>query len=62
MNGVRVTNNVKEIKFKGVWGKLKAKICFQRKLFAKYLRLTVVFMCALREKFNFCVSRVFSEY
>ena len=39
----------------------EAKNCFQRKLFAKYLRLTVVFMqnSALQEKVNGCFSTEF---
>ena len=30
MKDFRVNKIVKEIKFEGVWGKLKAKNCFQR--------------------------------
>ena len=61
MEGLTVTKIGKEIKFEGVWGDLEAKKCFQRQSFTKYLRLTLVFMwiSALREKFNFCLSRVF---
>ena len=51
---------VKEIKFERVWDELKAKNCFQRKSFTKFLRLTQVFMRnrALPEKFNFYVSKL----
>ena len=35
MNGVRVTKNVKEIKFDGVCSKLEAKKCFQRQIIYK---------------------------
>ena len=61
VEGLRVTKIVKEIKFQSVWGELKAKNCFQKQSFTKYLRLTLVFMWnrALREKFDFCFSRVF---
>ena len=56
MKGLKVTKIVKEIKFKGVWGELEAKYCFQRQSFANYLRLTLVFMKnrSLLEKLNFC--------
>ena len=61
MKDLRVTEIVKEIKFEGVWGGLETQKCFQRQSFTKYLRLTLVSMSnsALREKFNFCFSRVF---
>ena len=61
MKGLRVTKIVKEIKFEGVWDELEAKNCSQRQLFTKYVKLTLVFMrnSALRERFNFCFSRVF---
>ena len=44
MKGLRVTNIVKQIKFEGVWAVLDGKNCFQRQLFKKYLRQTLVFM------------------
>ena len=54
---LRVTKIVKQIKFKGTWGKLEAKDCFQIQSWKKYLRQTssLVFMWnrALRRKFNF---------
>ena len=30
VKGLRVTKNIKEIKFEGVWGELELKKCFQR--------------------------------
>ena len=61
MKDLRVTEIVKEIKFEGVWDELETQKCFQRQSFTKYVRLTLVSMSnsALREKFNFCFSRVF---
>ena len=44
MEGLRVTKIVKEIKFEGVWGELKAKNCSQRQSFTKYLRQPPLFM------------------
>ena len=44
MKGFRVTKMVKEIKFEGVWGRVRSKKCFQRQPFTIYLRLTLVFM------------------
>ena len=44
MKGLRVTKIVKKTKFRDVWGESEAKKCFQRQLFTKYLRLTLVFM------------------
>ena len=44
MKDLRITKIVKEIKFEGIWAKLKAKNCFHRQSFTKYLRLTLVFM------------------
>ena len=43
MKGIRVTKNMKAIKFEEVCGALQSKICFQRKKLTKYLRLTLVF-------------------
>ena len=42
MKDLRVTKVMKEIKFEGIWGKLKAKKGFQRQPLTKYLRLTLV--------------------
>ena len=52
---------VKGIKLEGVWDKLQSKKGFQRLLFAKCLRLTLVFIwdSALPGGFNFCFARVF---
>ena len=33
-----------QIKFEGIWGKLEAKICFQKQSFTRYLRQALVFM------------------
>ena len=44
MKDLRVSKIVKEIKFKGVWGDLKAKNCFQKWSFTGYMRLTLVFV------------------
>ena len=41
---IRVTEIVKEIKFKRAWSKLEAKKYFHRQIQIKYLRITVVFM------------------
>ena len=43
VKGLRVTKIVKEIKFKGVSGRVIIKERFQERI-TKYLRLTVVFM------------------
>ena len=43
MKGLRVTKIVKEMKFKGVWGELEAKKCFQR----QSEKLLLVFMSLL---------------
>ena len=42
-------------------GQVRLKKCFHRQSFTKYVRLTLVSMWnnALREKLNFCFSRVF---
>ena len=49
------------LKFVETWGKLEAKICFQRQSWAKYLRKVLVFMRnrALRQKFTFLFFRKF---
>ena len=62
MKVLRVNKIVKKLKFEGVSGKLEAKNCFQTQSFAKYLRLSLVFMenRALQKKFNFCFSRLFN--
>ena len=41
---LRVTEIVKQIKFEGIWGELRAKSCFRRQAPTKYLRKTQVFM------------------
>ena len=63
VKGLRVTKIDKQIKLGGVWGELESKKGFQRQSFTKCLRLTLVFNrnSALREKFNFCFSRVFAS-
>ena len=42
MKGLRVTKNVKEIKFEGVWGELDSKKTFPEKQPTRYLRLNLV--------------------
>ena len=61
VKGLRVTKNVKEIKFEEIWGKLVSRKGFQRQSVSKYLRLTLVFTLnsTLREKFNCYFSEVF---
>ena len=61
LNGLRVTKNVKEIMFEGVWGKLESKAGFQRQSVTKYLRpiLGCTGNSALGEKLNFYFSLVF---
>ena len=44
MKDLRVSKIVEEIKFKGVWGDLKAKNCFQKWSFTGYMRLALVFV------------------
>ena len=44
MKGLRVTKNVREIKFEGVWGELESRKSFYRQELTKYLRLILVFM------------------
>ena len=44
MKDLRVTKNVKEIKFELAWGELESKETFQRQQVTKYLRLTLAFM------------------
>ena len=39
---LELPNIVRQIKFKGAWGKLEAKICLQRQPWTKYLRETLV--------------------
>ena len=64
MNGLRVTKIVKEIKFEGVWGELKAKKLFPETIIHKIFETNSSFHVnyALREKFNFCFSRDFCYY
>ena len=59
--GLRVTKIVKQIKFEGIWGKLKAKNCLQRQPLTKYVRQTLAFMgnSLIREKFNLFFSVAF---
>ena len=47
--------------FEGLWRGIIIKKCFQRQSFAKYLRLTLIFMpsSALRKKFNFFFPNIF---
>ena len=54
VKGLRVTKNVKEIKFGEVWCEIEIKRSFQRQSFTKYLRLTLAFRwsSSLHEKFN----------
>ena len=58
---LRVTKNVKEIKFEGVWDELESKNGFQRQSVTKYLRLTLVlgWNSAPLERFNHYISGVF---
>ena len=55
VEGLRVSKIVKGIKLEEFWGDLEANRCFQRQSFAKYLRLTVIFIwnSELLAKFNF---------
>ena len=59
---VTVTQILKEVNFKRVWGNLESKTGFQRQQVTKYLRLTQVFTrnSALLEKFSLYFLRVFS--
>ena len=61
VKGLRVSKIVKQIKFQGVWGKLTAKLHFQRQSFKKYLRKTLAFIwnSALPEKLDRYFSVVF---
>ena len=51
---------VKRTNFEGFWVKLESRKGFQRQLVAKYLKITLVFMCnsALRQKFNCYFSEI----
>ena len=44
MKGLRVTKNVKAVKFEDLWGELKLKKNFERQYLTNYLRLTLVSM------------------
>ena len=59
---VTVTQILKEVNFKRIWGNLESKTGFQRQQVTKYLRLTQVFTrnSALLEKFSLYFLRVFS--
>ena len=61
VKGIRVTGIDNEIKFKGVWGEVEQRKGFQTQPVTMHFGLTLVFMWdgELREKFNFCFSRVF---
>ena len=50
MKGVKVTKNIKEMKFEGVWGEIESKGAFQRQWLTGYLGLTPVLVwgCARR--------------
>ena len=52
---------VKQIKFKGVWGRVRKKNCLMIESWTKFLRQTLFFMCnrKLQEKFNFYFSKAF---
>ena len=47
MKDLIVATIVNENKFEEVLGKLEAKDCFQKQLFAKYLRQTLVLLCEI---------------
>ena len=55
MQSLRVTKMDKGSKFEWFWRGIIIKKSFQRQSFAKYIRLTLIFMSsrAPREKFNF---------
>ena len=59
-----LTKTLQETTFRVIWDKLKAKKCFQKQTFTKYLRLNLFIMwnSAPREQLNFCFSRVFWQY
>ena len=44
VKGLRVTKNIKEIKFEGVCREIESKKLFQKQELTKYQRLTLVFM------------------
>ena len=63
-NGVKrliVTKLVQKINLEVTWGKLEAKICFQRQSWTKYMIQTLVFIwnSVIQESFNFYFSAVF---
>ena len=62
VKGVKVTKNIKEIKFEGVWGEIESKGAFQRQWLAGYLGLAPVLVwdCAQRGGLNHWFSGVFS--
>ena len=64
VKGLRVTKIFKQIKFEVVWGKLAAKLCFQRQSSKKHLRETLMFMwnSTLQQKFISYISVVFGYY
>ena len=66
VKGLRVNKTVKEIIFERVRIELesKKKKSFRKEPFAKFLKLTIVFMwnSTLREKFKFHFSEVFCWY
>ena len=61
VTGIRVTGIAKKIKFNGLWCELEPRKSFQRQPVTRHFGLTLVFMWGdvLREKLNFCFSRVF---
>ena len=42
VEGVRVTKNIKEMKFEGVWGEIESKRAFRRQWLTGYLGLAPV--------------------
>ena len=63
MKGIRIIENAKEIKIKGVLGELESKKGFQRETVTKRLKLTLVFMrsSTLQEKFNSVFQELFAS-
>ena len=61
MKSIGVTEIVKGVGFKGVWGELRPGGSFRGQPVTGYLRLAVVFVWggALQEEFSFCFLRVF---
>ena len=52
---------IKQIKFEGGWGILKARNSFQIQSWTRYLRLTLVFMCSWRYgKSSISIFQVFA--